>query len=200
MPSQFFYGVVVANQSDADFQQADLKRQLEPNQRPTTRFHDDLLNVTIELLNRFFPDHKRDIYALLLRSQSTADIYEQTLRSDVDTTPRDCQTGHSGLFTFCANVSNGAQVVTAGKQANEADSVGTPQCVHHLQPKDDNAAYDPTSSKCRSCGRYYIVHALPDAVRRLFLRIVEPETREDGSKIIVTAKEAYDVMKEVMAA
>lgn len=69
----------------------------------------------MELLNRFFPNHKRKIYTKLLQSASTSDIYEHVLRSKVDTTPPDYRQGHSGLFTFCANVSersDGAKGVT----------------------------------------------------------------------------------------
>lgn len=52
---------------------------------------------------------------------------------------------------------------------------------------------------CRKCQRFSTVSAMPEAVRLLLLRIVQPETREDGSKIIVTAKEAHAVMKGVIA-
>lgn len=76
-----------------------------PLELPTNRFHANLLSVTVELLDRFFPDHKQKIWVKLLQSSSTSDIYEEALRSGMYAAPPDSRQGHSGLFTFCANVS-----------------------------------------------------------------------------------------------
>lgn len=59
--------------------------------------------------------------------------------------------------------------------------------------------HDHDAARCSTCHCWSMITAVPDAFRRLLLRILEPEKREDGSKIAVTAKEAHKTMKVVMA-
>lgn len=47
---------------------------------------------------------------------------------------------------------------------------------------------------CSTCHKHHIVNAMPNTVRQLLLRIVEPEHDKHGTPMIVTVKEAYETM------
>ncbi|PWN26871.1 hypothetical protein BDZ90DRAFT_261125 [Jaminaea rosea] len=140
-----------------------------------SRYHSDMLVVAECILRRFFPVREIVDAKLLelLRSSHASDAYEACLVDGTSKGARNPEIGHSGLFTFCVN------------------------CIYNLRQGRYHYG-EGNYDLCPTCHQHCLVNAMPDAVRQLLLRIVEPERSKDGSPIMITAKEAFSTMESVL--
>lgn len=189
-----------ASFSDDDYQAVLQQRHHTSRDLGLDRFEDDLRCFALHLLRLLLHNTLGENTLAALRSSHSTLAYEQCLRSGADQGLLRCERGHSGLFTFCLSVSS--------RQRKRREIILTlsrpvPQCARKTgQTFDygrDEEDWATAALCCSACGFPSVVQAFPDAVRLLLLRIMEPEMRGDGSKIIVTAKQAHETMKAVLA-
>lgn len=108
---QYLHGVLDASWHDSDQSWKERRYHyghvITSEVEPTSRFHCDLINFTDSLLQQFFPvyDVRFTKVVQLLEAGTPAKFYEESISNGADSGPCDPASGHSGLFSFCVNVS-----------------------------------------------------------------------------------------------
>lgn len=108
---QFLHGVFRASFDDADQTWKDRRVHyhhiIKDEVRVVGRYHSDLINFTDCILHRFFPAYDLNYPRLvrLLEEGLASKAYEDSIANGADSGPCDPTSGHSGLFSFCVNVS-----------------------------------------------------------------------------------------------
>lgn len=112
--TQYFHGLREASLSDADSKQRLKIRGIQEGStifpfpdKVADRFHLDLLVITDHILRRLYPlyEVQAAVTVKLLESSHTSTAYAKQIEQGPPNGLRDPALGHSGLFTFCANVS-----------------------------------------------------------------------------------------------
>lgn len=92
--------------SEADYEAAVARNPYRwQSELSLNRYHDDLLIVARDLMDRFMDCVYGTRIIEVLKSSALGAAYEQCLFTGADNGPAPCETGNSGLFRFCANVS-----------------------------------------------------------------------------------------------